>query len=66
MQEQNPLVIPRNYLVESALDNSKNGNYDECNNLIELISNPYNYQSRHKFQTNPQGYDDSYKTFCGT
>ena len=66
MQTQNPLVIPRNHLVELALENSKNGNYDECNNLIELISKPYNYQSKYEFQVVPEGYDDSYKTFCGT
>ncbi len=66
MQIQNPLVIPRNHLVELALENSRNGNYDEYNNLIELVSNPYNYQSKYEFQTTPEGYDDSYKTFCGT
>jgi uncharacterized protein YdiU (UPF0061 family) len=66
MQAQNPLIIPRNHLVELALENSKNGNYDEYNNLAKLVSNPYDYQSKHEFQIVPQGYDDSYKTFCGT
>ena len=66
MQTQNPLVIPRNHLVELALENSKNGNYDEYNNLIKLVSSPYNYQSKYEFQMIPKGYDDSYKTFCGT
>ena len=66
MQTQNPLVIPRNHLVELALENSKNGNYDEYDNLIRLVSSPYSYQSKYEFQTIPEGYDDSYKTFCGT
>ena len=66
MQTQNPLVIPRNHLVELALENSKNGNYNECNDLIDLVSNPYNYICNYEFQTTPEGYDSSYKTFCGT
>ena len=66
MQIQNPLVIPRNHLVELALENCKEGNYNEYNDLIDLISNPYNYKSNYEFQTTPEGYDDSYKTFCGT
>ena len=66
MKQQNPLVIPRNHLVELALENSINGNLDQLNDLLYLVSNPYNYTSNYKFQTIPEGFDDSYKTFCGT
>ena len=66
MKQQNPLVIPRNNLVELALENSINGNFDQLNDLLYLVSNPYNYTSNYKFQTIPEGFDDSYKTFCGT
>ena len=66
MQKQNPLVIPRNHLVELALEKSINGNFNQLDNLLDLISKPYNYTSNYSFQTIPEGFDDSYKTFCGT
>ena len=67
MQNQNPLVIPRNHLVESALEDAIQGNKSQFNELINLISKPYNYKPHHKnFQTIPSGFDDCYKTFCGT
>ena len=66
MQAQNPILIPRNYLVEIALKKTENGSYDDFNDLMKLVSNPYDYKSKHKFQVNPEGYDDTYKTFCGT
>ena len=67
MQAQNPLVIPRNHLVESALENAIQGNKSQFNELLNLISKPYDYKSNHdNFQTMPAGFDDCYKTFCGT
>ena len=66
MQTQNPLVIPRNHLVELALENSINKNFNEFDDLLDLVSNPYDYKSNYTFQTVPDGFYDSYKTFCGT
>ena len=67
MQSQNPLVIPRNHLVESALEDAIQGNKSQFNELLNLISKPYDYKPPHRnFQTNPSGFDDCYKTFCGT
>ncbi|SVB78080.1 uncharacterized protein METZ01_LOCUS230934, partial [marine metagenome] len=43
MQTQNPLVISRNHLVESALENAIKGNKSQFNELLNLISKPYNY-----------------------
>tara|TARA_B100001123_G_scaffold415154_1_gene515383 strand:- start:200 stop:1645 length:1446 start_codon:yes stop_codon:yes gene_type:complete len=66
MQTQNPLIIPRNHLVESALEDSLNQNFDQFDDLLDLVSTPYNYKSNYSFQNVPEGFDDSYKTFCGT
>ena len=66
MRKQNPLIIPRNHLVELALEKSINGNFNQLNDLIDLVSNPYNYTSNYSFQNIPEGFDDLYKTFCGT
>ena len=66
MKRQNPLVIPRNHLVESALDNSEDGNFNQFNDLLHLLSDPYEYKSNFNLQNTPAGFDDSYKTYCGT
>jgi len=67
MQTKNPLIVPRNHLVESALEDAIHGNKSQFNELLNLISKPYDYKSHHNnFQTIPSGFDDCYKTFCGT
>ena len=67
MQMNNPIYIPRNHLVESALKNATNGNKKEFDKLLNLMSNTYNYSKKHDgFQAIPKGFDESYKTFCGT
>ena len=67
MKMNNPTIIPRNHLVESALKNAIEGNKDELDALLRLTSNPYDYGSKQDyFQSIPEGFDESYKTFCGT
>ena len=66
MQSQNPVVIPRNYLVEIALENSISGNLEKMYSLLDLLSKSYKYSSEVTLQTPPMGFDESYKTFCGT
>ena len=67
MKMNNPIYIPRNHLVESALKNAIDGNKKEFDKLLFLMSNTYNYDVRHDgFQVIPNGFDESYKTFCGT
>ena len=64
MQTQNPLIIPRNHLVELALENSLNQDFNQFNSSLNSFSNPYSYNDN--FQKIPDGFDESYKTFCGT
>ena len=66
MKLHNPVQIPRNYLVEIALKNSINGDYEKFNELLKITSKPYDYLEKTKLQKTPVGFDDSYKTFCGT
>ncbi len=67
MKMNNPIYIPRNHLVESALKNAINGNKKEFDKLLDDMSNTYNYKENHNnFQTIPNGFDETYKTFCGT
>ena len=64
MRTQNPLTIPRNHLVELALEDCSNQNFNQFNSSLNSFSNPYNYND--DFQNIPDGFDESYKTFCGT
>ena len=67
MKESNPIYIPRNHLVESALKSAISGNKEEFDKLLDIMSNTYNYNVKYdKFHTVPEDFDKSYKTFCGT
>ena len=67
MRLNNPIYIPRNHLVESAIENATNGNKKEFDKLLVFMSNTYNYNVKHiELQKTPKGFDESYKTFCGT
>ena len=66
MRSVNPLVIPRNIMVENALKDADKGNFDSTKKIIRILSNPYleqkdiiNYQAASLSNKN-------YKTFCGT
>ena len=66
MRSVNPLVIPRNIMVENALKDADKGNFDSTKKIIGILSNPYleqkdiiNYQAASLSNKN-------YKTFCGT
>ena len=65
MRENNPFVIPRNHLVEMALFAAQQNDLSILNELVSVISKPYDYQCDcKKFQI--PGNDEGYKTFCGT
>ncbi len=67
MKMNNPIYIPRNHLVESALEKAVNGNKQEFDKLLSLMYKTYNYDAKHDgFQTIPDGFDETYQTFCGT
>ena len=67
MKENNPIYIPRNHLVESALNNAINGNKEEFDKILNQMSHTYNYEAKSdEFQNVPEDFDKSYKTFCGT
>lgn len=68
MKSSNPCIIPRNHLVEKALDEAVNGEFAYFEELQKTLSNPYNYElSKTKFAEAPQTrFDKNYQTFCGT
>ncbi|SDM58199.1 Uncharacterized conserved protein YdiU, UPF0061 family [Psychrobacillus sp. OK028] len=68
MQKSNPIVIPRNHRVEEALEAAvEKEDYSVFENLLKVISNPYDYSSDYiDYTTLPPDTSGPYKTFCGT
>ena len=64
----NPVLIPRNYLVEEALNEAETNNkLDKFNDLNRAISSPYQLKNVHiKYLMTPNKTNIPYKTFCGT
>ena len=68
MRENNPVVIPRNHLVEEALEAAvKREDYTLFNKLLLVLSNPYDYENPldHYIKL-PKKINTCYRTFCGT
>ncbi len=65
MKISNPVVIPRNHKVEEALSLANNGDLEKLNNLISVISKPYDNQEAIEDYQLPLT-DSNYQTFCGT
>lgn len=68
MIRQNPVFIPRNHLVEEALDAATiHHDMSPFNQLLGQLTHPYRESFRAgDFQEVPEGYDRTYQTFCGT
>ena len=64
----NPILIPRNYLVEEALSEAEtDGKFDKFNELNAIISSPYQLKKVNiKYLETPSKTNIPYKTFCGT
>ena len=69
MQKANPRYIPRNYLVEEALDEYlETGNLSTFKELLTVLENPYTSKdiaSRFQ-QPPPREFDAEYTTYCNT
>ena len=68
MSTQNPVIIPRNQLIEKSLEEATNGNLIFFNRFLNALSRPYTYDdSLLEFMTPPsQNFEKQYQTFCGT
>lgn len=69
MHTANPKVIPRNHLVEEALDAAVNrSDLTLLNDLLSVVSDPYadiNHPSKY-IHAPELLFDQHYKTYCGT
>ncbi|MFC4699223.1 YdiU family protein [Glaciecola siphonariae] len=68
MKKVNPAIIPRNHLVEEALQLAqKQGDLSAFNALLTNLQSPFEWPSDIKY-TQPAGqkFNDEFMTFCGT
>jgi serine/tyrosine/threonine adenylyltransferase len=67
MDRTNPVYIPRNHLVEEALDAATNGDLDAVQHLLEVAQHPFEEQAGLERYAGPapQGFG-RYTTYCGT
>ncbi|MEM8661429.1 MAG: YdiU family protein [Pseudomonadota bacterium] len=68
MYRTNPVFIPRNHLVEEALEAaSEEGDFGPFRQLAVVLSSPYTFDdSLIRFATPPRPEQEVTKTFCGT
>ena len=64
----NPAVIPRNHLVEEAIDAAaETGDFSEFEALLSVLASPYEDQPKYSTYTQPPRNDQIVRqTFCGT
>ena len=68
MDEVNPAYIPRNHLVEEALDAAREGDLMPFEELLEVLRHPFEERpewSRYA-EPAPERFTATYVTFCGT
>ena len=68
MHEANPLVIPRNHLVEEALNAAtENNDLTKVKELLKILKDPYkNKSNTDYYQSTSTPGKERYKTYCGT
>ncbi len=68
MRVSNPAFIPRNNLVEEALDSAIDKDFTLFDKLLDVIKDPYHFQESLIHFTFPphKDFERNYATFCGT
>ncbi|WP_339283049.1 YdiU family protein [Paenibacillus sp. FSL R5-0486] len=68
MRTNNPAVIPRNHLVEEALERAENhGDLSVMEKLLAVLSDPFAHSPEQaEYAELPAQCNTSYQTFCGT
>ena len=65
-KNSNPMIIPRNHIVEKVLNESTNGNFKNLNKFISLLKKPYESSIPEEYITEPTNEEKVYQAFCGT
>lgn len=63
----NPIYIPRNHLVQTAIKEAELGNYNYFKELNKALAKPFTEHKEFiKYSLAPEPHERVYKTFCGT
>ena len=67
MQENNPVIIPRNHIVENVLSSADEGDLKPLNKFLKILETPYdnNLKISNYYKTDIKS-GEPYMTFCGT
>jgi uncharacterized protein YdiU (UPF0061 family) len=67
MRASNPAIIPRNHLVEEAIEAATRENdFSPVKRLLAALANPFEDRDEHAAFREPAPFDPHYRTFCGT
>ena len=66
MDLTNPCYIPRNHIIEDALENAVNGDMNLINEMLELFKNPFDENEYTETFKKPSETNTPFVTFCGT
>ena len=68
MESSNPVFIPRNHLVERAIEAAvENNDFSEMKTLLTILSKPYEEQSKYgEYMKPPKPLEVVHQPFCGT
>lgn len=67
MERANPAVIPRNYVVEAALEAATAGDLEPTRRLLHALADPYSHESKPtELVQVPDPDGPAYVTYCGT
>lgn len=67
MAKANPVIIPRNHLVQAALDAAEQGDDQPFESLYAVLQTPFDLKHQGSIYTQPPPTDASpYVTYCGT
>ena len=66
MRSANPLLIPRNHIVEKTLKEACKGNLEPLINFLNILNSPYDNQKNIFNYQLTSNSNENYQTFCGT
>ena len=66
MRQANPVIIPRNHIVEKAIQSALSGDFEPFYSLNEALQKPYDYNGQCNFLNAPKEDEKVTATFCGT
>ena len=68
MKKNNPVFIPRNNIVEEAINSAADGNMQHIKTLLKNIKKPYVFKEGLENYMKPPSseFEECYRTYCGT